>query len=64
MFDLQDSTSHKRLKEYVTMAEREEHQNVEEQMSTQKLLNTMVASPNLIEGRHQSHSATVPKYEE
>ena len=46
------------------MAEREEHQNVEEQMSTQKLLNTMVASPNPIEGRHQSHSATVPKYEE
>ena len=64
MFDLQDSTSHKRLKEYVTMAEREEHQNVEEQMSTQKLLNTMVASPNPIEGGHQSHSATVPKYEE
>ena len=46
------------------MAEREEHQNAEEHMSTQKLLNTMMASPNPIEGRRQSHSATVPKYEE
>ena len=44
MFDLQDSSSHKKSEDSVTMAEGEEHQNIEVQMSTQELLNTMVAS--------------------
>ena len=44
MFDSQDSLSNKRSEDFVTMAEGDEHQNVEEQMSTQELLNKMVAS--------------------
>ena len=44
MFDLQDSPSHKKSEDSITMAEGEEHQNTEEQMSTPKLLNTMEAS--------------------
>ena len=44
MFELQDSLSHKRSEDSVTMVEGEEHQNVEEKMSTQELLNTIVAS--------------------
>ena len=44
MFDLQDSPSHKRSKEFITMVEGKEYKNSEEQMSTQELLNTMVAS--------------------
>ena len=44
MFDLQDCPSHKRSKDSITLAEGEEHQTAEEQMSTQELLNTMVAS--------------------
>ena len=44
MFDLQDSPSHKRSKESITMVEGKEYKNSEEQMSTQELLNTMVAS--------------------
>ena len=43
MFDLQDCPSHKRSKDSITLAEGEEHQTAEEQMSTQELLNTMVA---------------------
>ena len=44
MFDSQDSPSNKRSEDFVIMAEGDEHQNAEEQMSTQELLNTMVAS--------------------
>ena len=44
MFELQDSLSHKRSEDSVTMVEGEEHQNAEEKMSTQELLNTIVAS--------------------
>ena len=44
MFDSQDSLSDKRLEDSVTVAEWDEHQNAKEQMSTQELLNTMVAS--------------------
>ena len=44
MFDLQDSLRHKRSKDSITMVEGEEHQNAEEQMSNQELLDTMVAS--------------------
>ena len=34
VFDLQDSPSHKRSEDFVNMVEGEEHQNIEEQMST------------------------------
>ena len=44
MFDLQDNPSHKRSEDSNTIAEGDEHQNVEEQMSTQELLNTLAAS--------------------
>ena len=44
MFDLQDNPSHKRSADSNTIAEEDEHQNVEEQMSTQELLNTLAAS--------------------
>ena len=44
VFDLQDSLSHKKSKDSVTMAKGVEHQNTEEPMSTQELLNTMVVS--------------------
>ena len=44
MFDLQDSPSHKRSKESIAMVEGKEYKNSKEQMSTQELLNTMVAS--------------------
>ena len=44
MFDSQDSPNAKGLEDFVIMAEGNEHQNVEEQMSTQELLNTKVAS--------------------
>ena len=43
MFDLQDSPSHKRFEDSITLVEGEEHQTAEEQMSTQELLYTMVA---------------------
>ena len=43
MFDLQDNPR-KRSEDPVTMAEGDEHQNAEEQISTQELLNIMVAS--------------------
>ena len=44
MFDSHDSPNAKGLEDFVIMAEGNEHQNVEEQMSTQELLNTKVAS--------------------
>ena len=44
MFDLQDSPSHKKFKDSVTMAEGEKHPNTKEPMNTQELLNTLVAS--------------------
>ena len=44
MFDSQDSPNAKGLEDFVIMAEGNEHQNVEEQMSTQELLNTKVAN--------------------
>ena len=44
LFDLQDSPSHKKSKNSITMAEKGEHPNSEEPMNTQELLNTMVAS--------------------
>ena len=44
MFDLQDNPSHKRSEDSNTIVEGDEHQNVEEQMSTQELLNTLAAS--------------------
>ena len=44
MFKLQDSPSHKKFEDSVTMVEGEEHPNTEEPMNTQELLNTMVAS--------------------
>ena len=44
VFDLQDSPCHKRFEDFVTMVEGEEHQNTEEKMGTQDLLNTMVAT--------------------
>ena len=44
MFDLQESPSHKKFEDSITMAEGREHPNTEEPMNTQELLNTMVAS--------------------
>ena len=44
MFDSQDSPNAKGLEDFIIMAKENEHQNVEEQMSTQELLNTKVAS--------------------
>ena len=44
VFDLQDSLSHKKSEDFVTMVEGGKKQNTEEPMSTQKLLNIMVAS--------------------
>ena len=41
---MQDSLSHKKSEDSITMVEGEEHQNTKEPMSTQELLNTMVAS--------------------
>ena len=43
MFDLQDNPR-KRSEDPVTMVKGDEHQNAEKQMSTQELLNIMVAS--------------------
>ena len=44
MFDLQESPSHKKSEDSITMAKGEEYPNTEEPMNTQELLNTMVAS--------------------
>ena len=44
VFDMQDSPSPKKSEDSITTAVGEEHQNTEEPMSTQELLNTMVAS--------------------
>ena len=44
VFDLQDSPSHKKSEDSITMVEGGEHSNTEEPMNTQELLNTMVAS--------------------
>ena len=42
VFDLQDSPSHKKFEDSITMAEGGEHPNTEEPTNTQGLLNTMV----------------------
>ena len=44
IFDLQDSSSHKKSKAPSTMVEEGEHSNTKEPMNTQELLNIMVAS--------------------
>ena len=44
VFNLQDSPSHKKSEDFITMTEGEEHPNIEEPMNTQELLNPMVAS--------------------
>ena len=44
IFDLQDSSSHKKPEAPSTMAEEGEHPNIKEPMNTQELLNTMIAS--------------------
>ena len=44
IFDLQDSSSHKKFEAPSNMAEEEEHPNTKEPMNTQELLNIMVAS--------------------
>ena len=44
MFDLQDSPSHKKSKDSITMVKRREHPNTKEPMNTQEILNAMVAS--------------------
>ena len=44
MFNSQDNPIDKGLEDFVTMAEGNEHQNTEEQISTQELLNIMVAT--------------------
>ena len=44
IFDLQDSSSHKKFEAPSSMVEEGEHPNTEEPMNTQELLNTMVAS--------------------
>ena len=44
MFDLQDSPSHMKFEDSITMAEGEEHPNTEEPMNIEELLNTTVAS--------------------
>ena len=44
VFDLQDSPSHKKFEDSITMAGGGEHPNTEEPINTQELLNTMVAS--------------------
>ena len=44
IFDLQDNSSLKKIKDPVTMVEEEGHPNTEESMNTQELLNIMVAS--------------------
>ena len=44
IFDLQDTSSHKKFEAPNNMVEEGENPNTEEPMNTQKLLNTMVAS--------------------
>ena len=44
IFDLQDSSSHKKSEAPNTMAKEGEHPNTEEPMNTQELLNIMVVS--------------------
>jgi len=44
VFDMQDSPSPKKSEDSITTVVGEEHQNTEEPMSTQELLNAMVAS--------------------
>ena len=44
IFNLQDSSSHKKFENPNTMVKGGEHSNTEEPMNTQKLLSTMVAS--------------------
>ena len=44
IFDLQDSSSHKKFEAPSNMVEDGEHPNIEEPTNTQELLNTMVAS--------------------
>ena len=44
VFNLQDSPDHKKYEDSITVAKGEGHQNTEEPTSTQKLLNTIVAS--------------------
>ena len=44
VFDLQDSPSHKKSEDSITIVEGGEHLNTEEPMNTQKILNTVVAS--------------------
>ena len=44
IFDLQDSSSHKKSEAPNTMAEEGEHPNTKEPVNIQELLNTMVAS--------------------
>ena len=44
VFNLQDSLSHKKSEDSITMVEGEEHPKTKEPMNTQELLNTMVAS--------------------
>ena len=44
VFNLQDSLSHMKSKDSITIVEGGEHPNTEEPMNTQELLNTMVAS--------------------
>ena len=44
IFNLQDSSSHKKPKDPIIVEKEGEHPNTEELMKTQELLNTMVAS--------------------
>ena len=44
IFDLQDSSSHKKTEDPITMAKEGGHPNTVEPMNTQELLNTMAAS--------------------
>ena len=50
MFDLQDSLSHKKSEDFVTMAKGDEHPNTEESIKTEELLNTMVVSQIQLRG--------------
>ena len=44
VFDLQDSLSHKKSEDFVTISKGDEHPNTEKSINTQELLNTMVVS--------------------
>ena len=64
VFDLQDSPSHKKSEDSITMAEEGEHPNTKEPMNTQELLNTMVASQIQLREDMKPYGTTISEPEE